>query len=248
MLKRLKKAFTITELVIVIAVIAILAAVLIPTFANVISNSKKSAALQTCSNALKDYSSTAIVNDTELDGVVFVSDGYAYVYLNSSLQYIGETSGLVKVDASGKFSSTTIKNATVSDTINSTAAYTQVVITTSGNDIETKSVTINVADLAAGATNNANKKAENLYFYSIEVNKTNYVGYFTLEGDSAAYQTEGATYSRLFGFANVDSYSVAISDTVPTTTTPDTDDEQQGTGTDDEQQGTGTDDEQQGNG
>ena len=39
---RLRRAFTITELVIVIAVIATLAAVLIPTFANVIENSKKS--------------------------------------------------------------------------------------------------------------------------------------------------------------------------------------------------------------
>lgn len=39
---RFRRAFTITELVIVIAVIAILAAVLIPTFANVIENSKRS--------------------------------------------------------------------------------------------------------------------------------------------------------------------------------------------------------------
>ena len=39
---KLRRAFTITELVIVIAVIAILAAVLIPTFSNVINNSKKS--------------------------------------------------------------------------------------------------------------------------------------------------------------------------------------------------------------
>ena len=39
---KLRRAFTITELVIVIAVIAILAAVLIPTFANVIDNAKKS--------------------------------------------------------------------------------------------------------------------------------------------------------------------------------------------------------------
>lgn len=41
-MKRTRKGFTITELVIVIAVIAILAAVLIPTFGNVIANSKKS--------------------------------------------------------------------------------------------------------------------------------------------------------------------------------------------------------------
>lgn len=39
---KMRRAFTITELVIVIAVIAVLAAVLIPTFSNVISNSKKS--------------------------------------------------------------------------------------------------------------------------------------------------------------------------------------------------------------
>lgn len=38
----LRRAFTITELVIVIAVVAVLAAVLIPTFSNVIGNSKKS--------------------------------------------------------------------------------------------------------------------------------------------------------------------------------------------------------------
>lgn len=40
--QKLRRAFTITELVIVIAVIAILAAVLIPTFSAVVSNSKKS--------------------------------------------------------------------------------------------------------------------------------------------------------------------------------------------------------------
>ncbi len=41
-----KKGFTIVELVIVIAVIAILAAVLIPTFSNVISKAQESNALQ----------------------------------------------------------------------------------------------------------------------------------------------------------------------------------------------------------
>lgn len=40
--QKLRRAFTITELVIVIAVIAILAAILIPTFSSVINNSKKS--------------------------------------------------------------------------------------------------------------------------------------------------------------------------------------------------------------
>ncbi|MFA6375753.1 MAG: prepilin-type N-terminal cleavage/methylation domain-containing protein [Bacilli bacterium] len=40
--KLLKKGFTIVELVIVIAVIAILAAILIPTFTNVVNKAKDS--------------------------------------------------------------------------------------------------------------------------------------------------------------------------------------------------------------
>ena len=50
-----KKGFTIVELVIVIAVIAILAAVLIPTFATVIDKANKSAAYQASRNALTEY-------------------------------------------------------------------------------------------------------------------------------------------------------------------------------------------------
>lgn len=50
-----RKGFTIVELVIVIAVIAILAAVLIPTFSNVISNAKDSAALYEAKNAHTQY-------------------------------------------------------------------------------------------------------------------------------------------------------------------------------------------------
>lgn len=49
-----KKGFTIIELVIVIAVIAILAAVLIPTFSSVISNANKSAAMQACTAAFTE--------------------------------------------------------------------------------------------------------------------------------------------------------------------------------------------------
>ena len=55
MLKTKKKGFTIVELVIVIAVIAILAAVLIPTFASIIENSNKSAAMQSCKSGYSTY-------------------------------------------------------------------------------------------------------------------------------------------------------------------------------------------------
>ena len=50
-----KKGFTIVELVIVIAVIAILAGVLIPTFSNIISKANDSAALQEARNTYTDY-------------------------------------------------------------------------------------------------------------------------------------------------------------------------------------------------
>ena len=53
MKKTNKKGFTLVELVIVIAVIAILAAVLIPTFATIIEKGRKSARLQTAQNSLK---------------------------------------------------------------------------------------------------------------------------------------------------------------------------------------------------
>lgn len=50
-----KKGFTLVELVIVIAVIAILSAVLIPTFSNVIGNANKSKAMSEANSAYKAY-------------------------------------------------------------------------------------------------------------------------------------------------------------------------------------------------
>ena len=62
-----KKGFTIVELVIVIAVIAILAAVLIPTFSNVIEKADKSAVQQGAANVYKELLA-ADLSDGELDG------------------------------------------------------------------------------------------------------------------------------------------------------------------------------------
>lgn len=50
-----KRGFTIVELVVVIAVIAILASVLIPTFSGVVTKAKESAALQDARNAWTAY-------------------------------------------------------------------------------------------------------------------------------------------------------------------------------------------------
>lgn len=66
-----KKGFTIVELVIVIAVIAILAGVLIPTFSGIISKAKESKALQEAQNAYKEAYALAIA-----DGKIDTDDIY----------------------------------------------------------------------------------------------------------------------------------------------------------------------------
>ena len=55
MKKMNRKGFTIVELVIVIAVIAILAAVLIPTFSGITNRAKESARIQETRNAMTEY-------------------------------------------------------------------------------------------------------------------------------------------------------------------------------------------------
>ena len=80
MIKKFKKAFTITELVIVIAVIAILAAVLIPTFSTVISKANESAAMQECRNEWTEKSVDIIGNEE-------VGDDYLFVYTKGDNTY-----------------------------------------------------------------------------------------------------------------------------------------------------------------
>ena len=88
-----RKGFTIVELVIVIAVIAILAAVLIPTFSGVISKANQSAAQQTAMQAVK--SGLLMINTATLpaDSLVVVDSDknaaskpdYGYVYDGNAL-------------------------------------------------------------------------------------------------------------------------------------------------------------------
>jgi len=60
-----KKGFTVVELVIVIAVIAILAAVLIPTFTNIINKADTAADMQT----------VPVVVDLQVQGIVVHNSG-----------------------------------------------------------------------------------------------------------------------------------------------------------------------------
>lgn len=79
-MKNNRKGFTITELVIVIAVIAILAAVLIPTFSSLISKANKNAALQKARNIYTQYvADNAESGTVKQDGWIIVDDGAYYV-------------------------------------------------------------------------------------------------------------------------------------------------------------------------
>ena len=62
-----KKGFTIVELVIVIAVIAILAAVMIPTFGGIIKSANESAETQNVTNAYKQAYAAALADDGVVD-------------------------------------------------------------------------------------------------------------------------------------------------------------------------------------
>ena len=74
--KNNRKGFTTVELVIVIAVIAILASVLIPTFANLIDKANDSAALQAARNA-----QTAILNQDVFPNDEFSLDAGETVWI-----------------------------------------------------------------------------------------------------------------------------------------------------------------------
>ncbi len=77
-----KKGFTIVELVIVIAVIAILAAVLIPTFTGVINKAKDSKALQEARNLWTQYTVENAETFGDVKEAYVLSNGNVYLVLN----------------------------------------------------------------------------------------------------------------------------------------------------------------------
>ena len=67
----MKKGFTLVELIIVIAVIGVLAAILIPTFSNVIEKANQKSAFSDAKNALSIY----IAEESTGDGAIIVTEG-----------------------------------------------------------------------------------------------------------------------------------------------------------------------------
>ena len=88
------KGFTIVELVIVIAVIGILSAVLIPTFAGLVQKSKDSALQQNLTNAYTNYVASVDAKTNEIyskEDVYFVATSAGNTFDNSNqLTKLGE--------------------------------------------------------------------------------------------------------------------------------------------------------------
>lgn len=101
-MNKLKKGFTLVELVIVIAVIAVLAAVLLPTFANVIENAKESARFQQVVNAQKELiSPTGLLPEDAIGYTLSIDNNFYEITENFSLKKINRRtpSGLIEVES-----------------------------------------------------------------------------------------------------------------------------------------------------
>lgn len=101
--------FTLLELVIVLAVIAILSAILIPTFTDVISRAKETAARQNCRTVAQQYMLYRLEegDSSDLGGYLFISGDYAFVLENGELQEteVTEKDGIISIkDGESSFS------------------------------------------------------------------------------------------------------------------------------------------------
>lgn len=84
--KNNRKGFTIVELVIVIAVIAILATVLVPTFGNVIGDAKNTALVQQIKNEHTNYTMENANKDTYSEEVYIKIDSKYYHFVNGTIE------------------------------------------------------------------------------------------------------------------------------------------------------------------
>mgnify|MGYP000495941430 CR=1 FL=1 len=87
MKKQTKKGFTLVELVIVIAVIAILSAILIPTFGNVISQAKEKAAQEDARTAYQQF-----LMDNKDNDIVTSENYTAYILVDAKTESAGPIS------------------------------------------------------------------------------------------------------------------------------------------------------------
>lgn len=123
-----KKGFTVVELVIVIAVIAILAGVLIPTFANVVAKANESAAMQQAKNAYENYLAD-YADKTTLMKDFYIKAGDYYFHVDANGQFNAKSTA----PTAGKDLVVLGEKATAFSTTDSGVVVTEKVTTTSGS-------------------------------------------------------------------------------------------------------------------
>ena len=185
------KGFTITELVIVIAVIAILAAVLIPTFSNVIEKANQTAASSSCNVALSEYIAMVTLDgdpdNNDVTGVVFSSNNYYYVYDGEKLNYIGnsekDNAKLLAVTSYDTDISALMGFYKQPPVEEGTAVYEGKMKFTIGE----QSVEVDLSDTT-----------RTLYLYNVDIDGTTYAGFFTINntygGSGNVIQTVNYSY------------------------------------------------------
>lgn len=149
-IKKMKKGFTIMELVIVIAVIAILAAVLIPTFSNITENAKESAAMQEARNELTTYS----VDHTEAltSDYVIESHGYYFLVDNGSFNATAADEGDITDINSGTEITVTVGDDSYTVTITTESSKaTKLNVNADGETLYNENVAIYAASVAVSA-------------------------------------------------------------------------------------------------
>ena len=84
--KNNRKGFTIVELVIVIAVIAILATVLVPTFGNVISDAKNTALIEQIRNEHTNYTMKHAKDADYDEDIIIEINGKYYEFVDGTIK------------------------------------------------------------------------------------------------------------------------------------------------------------------